>query len=169
MGGVDRVEENHREEGKPIERESISYLAWHSYLRRHVYVYSNGCGSYPLVLCRKPFIYLNIWKFYAQRLRSSVRTSKHFWMSGRIVPYRERGETGRFGWVLFSFILFGMPAGDLFRWPPIPVKVSRSPFSKKILSRHFLFKFKRCPQRRSLPRLTRSSGSHRRPWSYTIE
>lgn len=77
---------HHREEGKPIERESISYLAWHSYPRRHVYVYRNGCGSYPLVLCRKPFIHLNIWKLYAQRLRSNVRTSKHFCLSYRIVP-----------------------------------------------------------------------------------
>nr|GMD87883.1 hypothetical protein Iba_chr14cCG1680 [Ipomoea batatas]GME06076.1 hypothetical protein Iba_scaffold3833CG0180 [Ipomoea batatas] len=45
----------------------------------------NGCGSYPLVLCRKPFIHLNIWKFYTQRL---LRTSKHFWISGPT----EKGE-----------------------------------------------------------------------------
>ena len=40
-----------------------------------------GAGATAWCFAGSP---LNIWKFYAQRLRANVRTSKHFWMSGRI-------------------------------------------------------------------------------------
>jgi hypothetical protein len=38
------------------------------------------------------------------------------------------------------FFLFGMPAGDLFRWPPIPVKAGfPKPFFKKDSRRSGIF------------------------------
>lgn len=109
----------------------------------------------------------------AQRLRSNVRTSKHFWMSGQIVPYRERGEPAASD-EFFFFVLFGMPVRDLFRWPPITVKAG--------FPNPFFLSFKKDPYKgrrygifylnqkdvRSGPPID-SFKSHRRPWSYTIE
>lgn len=52
-------------------------------------------------------------------------------MSGRIVPYRERGEPAASD-EFFFFVLFGMLVRDLFRWPPITVKAGfPKPFFKK--------------------------------------